>query len=161
MTVDERTAAARRRRKDPPLCHCGVRATLVVPPCGGSPSSRPKYSPFFWCSIKMMDGWPVCQFNEYVQGPRSVWPSDEEVRAYEAGQAQCRVRSILKRDASVVFWPSVVWFPQSLVMDGIAAMETLFGRAGHVIGNGSVVVMSLLLGSDVWVNETKKQKLEN
>ncbi|KAF8687822.1 hypothetical protein HU200_042761 [Digitaria exilis] len=34
-----------------------------------------------------MDGWPVCQFNEYVQGPRSVWPSDEEVRAYEAGQA--------------------------------------------------------------------------
>ncbi|KAF8762820.1 hypothetical protein HU200_009041 [Digitaria exilis] len=34
-----------------------------------------------------MDGWLVCQFNEYVQGPRSVWPSDEEVRAYEAGQA--------------------------------------------------------------------------
>ncbi|KAF8701332.1 hypothetical protein HU200_033662 [Digitaria exilis] len=34
-----------------------------------------------------MDGWPVCQFNEYVQGPRLVWPSDEEVRAYEAGQA--------------------------------------------------------------------------
>ncbi|KAF8681753.1 hypothetical protein HU200_045190 [Digitaria exilis] len=34
-----------------------------------------------------MDGWPVCQFNEYVQGPQSVWPSDEEVRAYEAGQA--------------------------------------------------------------------------
>ncbi|KAF8724220.1 hypothetical protein HU200_021241 [Digitaria exilis] len=34
-----------------------------------------------------MDGWPVCEFNEYVQGPRSVWPSDEEVRAYEAGQA--------------------------------------------------------------------------
>ncbi|KAF8683655.1 hypothetical protein HU200_044583 [Digitaria exilis] len=33
-----------------------------------------------------MDGWPVCDFNEYVQGPRSVWPSDEEVRAYEAGQ---------------------------------------------------------------------------
>ncbi|KAF8648278.1 hypothetical protein HU200_064855 [Digitaria exilis] len=72
-----------------------------------------------------------------------------------------RVRSILKRDASVVFWPSVVWFPQSLVMDGIAATEMLFGRAGHVIGNGLVVVMSLLLGSDVWVNETKKEKLEN
>ncbi|KAF8719482.1 hypothetical protein HU200_024205 [Digitaria exilis] len=87
MTVDERMAAARRRRKDPSLCHCGVRATLVVPPRGGSPSSRPKYSPFFRCSIKTMDGWPVCQFNEYVQGPRSVWPSDEEVRAYEAGQA--------------------------------------------------------------------------
>ncbi|KAF8654915.1 hypothetical protein HU200_061344 [Digitaria exilis] len=34
-----------------------------------------------------MDGWPVCQFNEYVQGPRSVWPSDKEVRAYEVGQA--------------------------------------------------------------------------
>ncbi|KAF8652050.1 hypothetical protein HU200_062994 [Digitaria exilis] len=68
MTVDERMAAARRRRKDPPLCHCGVRATLVVPPRGGSPSGRLKYSPFFRCSIKTM-------------------PSDEEVRAYEAGQA--------------------------------------------------------------------------
>ncbi|KAF8689868.1 hypothetical protein HU200_041500 [Digitaria exilis] len=87
MTVDERMAAARRHRKHPPLCHCGVRATLVVPPRGGSPSSRPKYSPFFRCSIKTMDGWPVCDFNEYVQGPRLVWPSDEEVRAYEAGQA--------------------------------------------------------------------------
>ncbi|KAF8779640.1 hypothetical protein HU200_002388 [Digitaria exilis] len=72
-----------------------------------------------------------------------------------------RVQSILKRDASVVSWPSVVWFPQSLVINGIAAMETVFGRARHVIGNGSGVVMSLLLGSDVWVNETKKEKLEN
>ncbi|KAF8752674.1 hypothetical protein HU200_011913 [Digitaria exilis] len=87
MTVDERMTAARRRREDPPLCHCGVRATLVVPPRGGSPGGRLKYSPFFRCSIKTMDGWPVCQFNEYVQGPRSVWPSDGEVRAYEAGQA--------------------------------------------------------------------------
>ncbi|KAF8701934.1 hypothetical protein HU200_033265 [Digitaria exilis] len=26
-----------------------------------------------------MDGWPVCQFNEYIQGPQSGWPSDEEV----------------------------------------------------------------------------------
>ncbi|KAF8659660.1 hypothetical protein HU200_058423 [Digitaria exilis] len=34
-----------------------------------------------------MDCWPVYPFSEYVQGPRSVWPSDEEVRAYEAGQA--------------------------------------------------------------------------
>ncbi|KAF8766141.1 hypothetical protein HU200_007639 [Digitaria exilis] len=40
MTVDERMAAAQRRRKDPPLCHCGVRDTLVVPPRGGSPSRR-------------------------------------------------------------------------------------------------------------------------
>ncbi|KAF8664877.1 hypothetical protein HU200_054190 [Digitaria exilis] len=87
LTIDERMAVARRRMKDPPLCHCGVRATLVVPPRGCSPSGRPKYSPFFRCSIKTMDGWPVCQFNEYVQGPRSVWPSDEEARAYEAGQA--------------------------------------------------------------------------
>ncbi|KAF8780724.1 hypothetical protein HU200_001331 [Digitaria exilis] len=38
-------------------------------------------------TARRRDGWPVCQFNEYVQGPRSVWPSDEEVRAYEAGQA--------------------------------------------------------------------------
>ncbi|KAF8721786.1 hypothetical protein HU200_022967 [Digitaria exilis] len=52
--------AAQRRRRDPPLCPCGVCATLVVSPRGGSPSSRPKYSPFFRCSLKTMDGWPVC-----------------------------------------------------------------------------------------------------
>ncbi|KAF8677956.1 hypothetical protein HU200_046313 [Digitaria exilis] len=54
MTIDERMAAARKRRKDPPLCYCGVRAILVVPSHGGSPSGRPKYSPFFRCWIKTM-----------------------------------------------------------------------------------------------------------
>ncbi|KAF8675232.1 hypothetical protein HU200_047902 [Digitaria exilis] len=119
-------------------------------------------------AARRRDGWPVCQFNEYVQGPRSVWPSDEKVRAYEAGQAPWPCTKYPEKRCKCGIWPSVVWFPQSLVMDGIAAIETLFGkryclrrRAGHVIGNGSVVVMSLLLGSDVWVNETKKEKLEN
>ncbi|KAF8664788.1 hypothetical protein HU200_054511 [Digitaria exilis] len=48
-----------------------------------------------------MDGWPVCEFNEYVQGPLSVWPSDEEVRAYEAGQAPwpcTKLRRLGQRD---------------------------------------------------------------
>ncbi|KAF8651099.1 hypothetical protein HU200_063629 [Digitaria exilis] len=71
MTVDVRMAAARRCVKDPPLCHY----------------NRAKYSPFFRCSLKTLDSWPVCEFNECVQGPRSVWSSDDEVRVYEAGQA--------------------------------------------------------------------------
>ncbi|KAF8702020.1 hypothetical protein HU200_033359 [Digitaria exilis] len=54
ITVDERMATARRRIKDPPLFHCGVCATLVVPPCGGSPDNRPKYSTFFQCSLKTL-----------------------------------------------------------------------------------------------------------
>ncbi|KAF8644163.1 hypothetical protein HU200_066537 [Digitaria exilis] len=37
ITVDERITVVRRRRKDPLLCHCGVRATLVVPRDGNGP----------------------------------------------------------------------------------------------------------------------------
>ncbi|KAF8666090.1 hypothetical protein HU200_053800 [Digitaria exilis] len=160
MTVDERMAAARRRRKDPLLCHY----------------SRPKYSPFFRCSIKTMDGWPVCQFNEYVQGPRSVWPSDEEVRAYEVGQApwpctkypekRCKCGILAERGVVPselgygwyygnrnAFWVSDMIFMfdlsfSSSVLHSLVLMKRycLRRRAGHVIGNGSVVVMSLLLG---------------
>ena len=29
----------------------------------------------------------MCEFDEYVQGPRSVWPTEEQVRDYETGKA--------------------------------------------------------------------------
>ncbi|KAG2563758.1 hypothetical protein PVAP13_8KG367902, partial [Panicum virgatum] len=32
------------------------------------------------------DGWPTCDFNEYIYGPRSHWPTEEEVRDFESGK---------------------------------------------------------------------------
>jgi len=34
----------------------------------------------------MQDGWPACDFNEYIYGPRSHWPTEEEVREFESGK---------------------------------------------------------------------------
>ena len=34
----------------------------------------------------MQDGWPACDFNEYIYGPRSHWPTEEEVRDFESGK---------------------------------------------------------------------------
>ncbi|KAF8674748.1 hypothetical protein HU200_048029 [Digitaria exilis] len=64
--LPHQTPSNDRRRED-------VRATLVVPARGHSPNNRPKYSPFFRCSLK----------------------TDEEVRAYEAGQTPWPSRRIL------------------------------------------------------------------
>ena len=48
----------------------------------------------------MQDGWPSCDFNEYIYGPRSHWPTEEEV-----GRNHGHVQILLVFDASVVFWP--------------------------------------------------------
>ena len=34
----------------------------------------------------MQDGWPACEFNEYIYGHRSHWPTEEEVREFESGK---------------------------------------------------------------------------
>ncbi|KAG2606704.1 hypothetical protein PVAP13_4NG211963, partial [Panicum virgatum] len=34
----------------------------------------------------MQDEWPACDFNEYIYGPRSHWPTEEEVREFESGK---------------------------------------------------------------------------
>jgi hypothetical protein len=34
----------------------------------------------------MQDGWPLCDFNEYIYGPRSHWLMEEEVREFENGK---------------------------------------------------------------------------
>ncbi|KAF8670032.1 hypothetical protein HU200_051222 [Digitaria exilis] len=146
MTVDERMAAARRHIRDPPLCHCGVCATLVMPPHGNSRDNRPKYFSFFRCSLKTLDGWPVCQFNEYVQGRVQFGQVMSRCVRMRPARLHGRVQGILTRDASVVSGQSKVWFPRSLVMDGIAATEMLNGRAGLVIGNGLVFMRSFGMG---------------
>ncbi|RCV39268.1 hypothetical protein SETIT_8G209700v2 [Setaria italica] len=33
------------------------------------------------------DGWPLCDFNEYIYGPMAMWPTEEEVREFESGKA--------------------------------------------------------------------------
>ncbi|KAG2598158.1 hypothetical protein PVAP13_5KG218898 [Panicum virgatum] len=32
------------------------------------------------------DAWPACDFNEYIYGPKSHWPTEEEVREFESGK---------------------------------------------------------------------------
>ena len=32
----------------------------------------------------MQDGWPARDFNEYIYGSRSHWPTEEEVREFES-----------------------------------------------------------------------------
>ena len=48
----------------------------------------------------MQDGWPACDFKEYIYGPRSHWPTEEEV-----GRNHGHVQILLVFDGSVVFWP--------------------------------------------------------
>ncbi|XP_039811858.1 uncharacterized protein LOC120674805 [Panicum virgatum] len=82
MTEEEKQEAAIYRVNNPPKCHCGVRAKLQRPNIG----VPPKFTPFFRCSLKTRDGWPACDFNEYIYGPRSHWLIEEEVREFESGK---------------------------------------------------------------------------
>ncbi|CAO2043780.1 unnamed protein product, partial [Urochloa humidicola] len=32
------------------------------------------------------DGWPLCDFQEYIYGPKSRWPTEEKIQAFETGK---------------------------------------------------------------------------
>uniref|UniRef100_K3XXZ8 GRF-type domain-containing protein n=1 Tax=Setaria italica TaxID=4555 RepID=K3XXZ8_SETIT len=83
MTDEEKQEAACRHVRDPPMCKCGVPAKLMCPNLG----DPPKFTPFFRCSLKTHDGWPLCDFNEYIYGPMVMWPTEEEVREFESENA--------------------------------------------------------------------------
>uniref|UniRef100_K4A197 GRF-type domain-containing protein n=1 Tax=Setaria italica TaxID=4555 RepID=K4A197_SETIT len=83
MIEEEKQEAACRRVRDPPMCKCGVPAKLMRPNLG----DPPKFTPFFRCSLKTHDGWPLCDFNEYIYGPMAMWPTEEEVREFESEKA--------------------------------------------------------------------------
>ena len=34
------------------------------------------------------DGWPMCNFQEYIYGPKSHWPEDEELLEIKAGRKE-------------------------------------------------------------------------
>ncbi|KAF8718083.1 hypothetical protein HU200_025561 [Digitaria exilis] len=83
-------------------------------------------------AARRRDDWPVCDFNEYVQRPRSVWPSDEEVRAYEAGQAP---------------WPCTK-YPEKRCKCGILAERGVVPSElgyGWYCGNGNPFLVSAIL----------------
>ncbi|KAF8720136.1 hypothetical protein HU200_024919 [Digitaria exilis] len=64
MTMQERMDAARRCLRDPPMCKCGVRSEVVRPQRG--------------------DGWPLCDFNEYLQGQPRSKPTEEQLQNFES-----------------------------------------------------------------------------
>ncbi|CAO1947918.1 unnamed protein product [Urochloa humidicola] len=82
MTKEEKRLAAIERVKQRPLCHCGVPAYLQRNNVG----VPPKFIPFFRCSLKTLSGWPRCDFNEYIYGPISHWPTEAEVLEFESGK---------------------------------------------------------------------------
>ncbi|RCV17710.1 hypothetical protein SETIT_3G241200v2 [Setaria italica] len=58
--------------RDPPMCKCGVPTKLMCPNLG----VPPKFIPFFRCVLKTHDGWPLCDFNEYIYGLKAMWPTE-------------------------------------------------------------------------------------
>lgn len=38
----------------------------------------------FCCGFQA--GWPRCAFNEYIHGPRSLWPNEAQLREFESGE---------------------------------------------------------------------------
>lgn len=79
MTEAEKAEASARLEVNPPLCHCNYRSMLLRPNHGV------EFIPFFRCALNSSDGWPLCDFQEYIYGPKSLWPSMEEVEEFNAG----------------------------------------------------------------------------
>ncbi|CAN6309311.1 unnamed protein product, partial [Urochloa humidicola] len=82
MSSEEQQAAACIRVKNPPLCHCGVPCKLQHP----NLELTFKFIPFFRCKLTTHDGWPLCDFQEYIYGPKSRWPTEEKIQAFETGK---------------------------------------------------------------------------
>ncbi|CAN6335930.1 unnamed protein product [Urochloa humidicola] len=77
MTAEEKKEASARRMANPPLCKCGVPAQIHRMAVG-SP-----YTPTFECPKRTEGGYPLCDFSEYVYGPKSYWPETVEKKGKE------------------------------------------------------------------------------
>uniref|UniRef100_A0A0D9VXB8 Zinc finger GRF-type domain-containing protein n=1 Tax=Leersia perrieri TaxID=77586 RepID=A0A0D9VXB8_9ORYZ len=82
MTMEEKSEASCIRVKNPPLCHYGYPCKLQCPNIG----VPAKFTPFFRCKLSTHDEWPMCDFQEYIYGPKSFWPTDKEVRLFKTGK---------------------------------------------------------------------------
>jgi hypothetical protein len=67
----------------------------------------------------VQDGWPLCDFQEDIYGPKSHWSLEEDVQAFESGGSHVHVMSLIGLVASVGYSLERVWFHLSLDMDGI------------------------------------------
>nr|TKW16099.1 hypothetical protein SEVIR_5G277200v2 [Setaria viridis] len=83
MTEEEKQEVVCRHVRGRPLCKCGVATKLMRLNIGVAP----KFTPFFRCSLKTHDGWSLCDFNEYIHGPKLLWPTEEQVREFETIKA--------------------------------------------------------------------------
>jgi len=36
--------------------------------------------------LVLQDGWPRCDFQEYMYGPKSDWPTQEKIQTFETGK---------------------------------------------------------------------------
>nr|TKW39043.1 hypothetical protein SEVIR_1G153900v2 [Setaria viridis] len=48
---------------------------------------RIRLFPYDSTKLKPLDGWPLCDFNEYIYGPKVMWPTEEQVWEFESGKA--------------------------------------------------------------------------
>ncbi|CAO2197684.1 unnamed protein product [Urochloa humidicola] len=80
MTAEEKKEASARRMANPPLCKCGV-AAEIHRMVKDSP-----YPPTFVCRNRTEGGYPLCDFSEYLYGPKSYWPEPVEEKGKEKVQ---------------------------------------------------------------------------
>ncbi|KAJ1265192.1 hypothetical protein BS78_08G060400 [Paspalum vaginatum] len=78
-TDDEKEEASAMRIMNPPLCHCDQPSRLIRPNPGVN------FTPFFRCPPRKWDGGQIYDFQEYVYGPKSHWPTDAEIEEFNSG----------------------------------------------------------------------------
>ncbi|GJN18436.1 hypothetical protein PR202_gb05599 [Eleusine coracana subsp. coracana] len=80
MEEDEMLAVSTRRMHSPPLCKCGYPPELEIP------LEELSYIPFFRCAMIGQDGWRLCDFQEYVYGPKPLWAEAGNIEDYITGK---------------------------------------------------------------------------
>ncbi|CAO2163702.1 unnamed protein product [Urochloa humidicola] len=68
MKAKEKKEASARRMANPPLCKCGVAAEI------NRMVKDSPYPPMFGCRNRTEGGYPLCDFSEYLYGPKLYWP---------------------------------------------------------------------------------------
>lgn len=67
----------------------------------------------------------MCEFNEYVQGPRAVWPNEEQVQDFESRKAPWPYKSLLPKRCNCGI----------LAKEGVVPSELGYGwYCGNAIG---------------------------
>ena len=80
--------------------------------------------PFF-----MQDGWPLCDFQEYIYVPKTHWYyTEEQIKEFESGKEKWPCGGLQDLVANVAFWLEGVSFQRSWATVGIVAtLSVSFG----------------------------------